>query len=94
MHTRFAASVGIRAGLLQPNLMASDDSSGSGHACDGDQGMEVLRASLLTQKNTLKALTDSINHRFQVFKEHFDDITDRLDALALGANRGRNEDRR
>ena len=74
--------------------MASDDSSGSDHICDGAQGMEVLRANLLTQETTLRALTDSMDHRFQAFEGRFDEIVDRLDALAFGANRGRNEDRR
>ena len=64
--------------------MAGDNSSGSGHACDDAQGMEVLQASLLTQETTLRAL----------FEGHFDEIVDRLDALALGANRGRNDDKR
>ena len=74
--------------------MAGDNSSGSGHARDDDQGMEVLQPNLLTQETTLRALTDYVDHRFQVFEGCFDEIVDRLDALALGANRGRNEDRR
>ena len=32
--------------------------------------------------------------RFQALEGRFDEIADRLDALAIGANRGRNEDRR
>ena len=60
--------------------MAGDDSSGSSHACDDVQGVEVLRASLLTQKTTLKALADSVDCRFQGFEGHFDEIVDRLDA--------------
>ena len=74
--------------------MAGDNSSGSGHACDDAQGMEVLRTSLLTQETILKALADGVDRRFQAFEGHFDEIVDRLDALALGANRVRNEDRR
>ena len=74
--------------------MVCDNSSGSGHARGDAQGIEVLRASLLTQETTLRALADNVNSRFQTFDGRFDDIADRLDALALGANRGRNEDRR
>ena len=48
----------------------------------------------MTQKTALRVLADSVDRRFQAFEGHFDDIADRLDALALGANRGRNEDRR
>ena len=74
--------------------MAGDNSSGNGHARDDAQGMEVLRASLLTQKTTLRALADSVDRRFQAFKGHFDEIVDQLDALALGANKSRNDNRR
>ena len=56
--------------------------------------MKVLQASLLTQDTTLRALAYSVDHRFQVFEGHFDEIVDRLDALTLGANRGRSEDKR
>ena len=73
--------------------MASDDSSGSGYARDGVQGMEVLRASLQTQEVALRDLAESVDLRFQAFEGCFDEIADRLDALALGANRGRNENR-
>ena len=78
----------------QTNSMAGDKSLGNGHAPDGDQGIEVLRASLLTQETALRALADNVDHRFQAFETRFDEIADRLDALALGANRGRNENRR
>ena len=44
--------------------MAGDKSSGSGHACDDAQDMEVLQAILLTQETTLRALTDSVDRRF------------------------------
>ena len=44
--------------------MAGDNSLGSGHARDDDQGMEVLRASLLTQEMTLRALANSVDRRF------------------------------
>ena len=56
--------------------------------------MEVLRAILLIQETILGALADTVDRRFQVFKGSFDEIANRLDALALGANRGRNEDKR
>ena len=75
--------------------MASDDNSGSNHACDDAQGMKVLRASLLTQKTALiRALADSVDCRFQTFEGRFGEIVDRLDALVIGANRDRNDDRR
>ena len=74
--------------------MAGDNSSGSNHIHDEDQGVEVLRASLLTQETTLRALADNIDCRFQVFEGQFDEIADRLDALTLGPNRNRNDDRR
>ena len=74
--------------------MAGDDSSRSGHICDDAQGMDVLRASLLTQKTTLRVLADSVDHRFQAFEGRFDEIADRLDAVAIGANRSKNDDRR
>ena len=44
--------------------MVVDNSAGSGHAHDEDQGVEVLKASLLTQETTLRALVDNIDHRF------------------------------
>ena len=74
--------------------MAGDNSSGSSHARDDAQGMEVLQASLLTQEMTLRALADCVDCRFQAFERRFDEISDRLDALVLGANRSRNEDKR
>ena len=72
---------------MQPDLMAGDNSVGSGHAHDEDQGMEVLRAGLLTQETTLKSLADRVEHIFQAFERRFDEIIDQLDALALDANR-------
>ena len=74
--------------------MAGESSSGSGHTRDEGQGMEVLRAGLLTQETALKALAENVDRRFQVLDGRFDEIADKLDALAIGANRGRNEDRR
>ena len=50
--------------ILQPDSMAGDNSSGKGHARDDAQGMEVLRASLLTQETALRALVDSVDSRF------------------------------
>ena len=44
--------------------MANDKSSTSGHARDDVQGMEVLRTSLLTQEMALRALENSVDHRF------------------------------
>ena len=74
--------------------MVGDSSSGSGHGHDEAQGMEVLRVELLTRETVLKALTENVDHKFQALEGHFDKIADRLDALAIGASRGRNEDRR
>ena len=59
-----ATSVGIIEGLLEPNSMAGDNSLGSGHALDDDQGMEVLWTNLLTQETVLRALADSVDLRF------------------------------
>ena len=73
--------------------MAGDNSAGSGRAYDEDQGVEVLRAGLLLKRMTLRALANNINHKFQSFKGHFDEIVNRLDVLALGANRNMNDDR-
>ena len=42
----------------------------------------------------MRALADNIDCRFQAFKGRFDEIADRLDALAIGADRNRNNDRR
>ena len=74
--------------------MASNNSAGNSHIHNEVHGMEVLRASLLTQETTLRALTDSINRKFQAFEGCFDKITDQLDALEISANRNRNNDRR
>ena len=74
--------------------MASNNSAGSGHIHDEVLGMEVLRASLLTQEMTLRALADSLDRRFQVFEGCFDEIANRLDVVAIGANKNRNDDRR
>ena len=49
--------------IVQPDLMAGDNSAGSGHIHDEVQGMEVLRASLLTQETTFRALADSVGCR-------------------------------
>ena len=65
--------------------MIGDNSSGSSHACDDVQGMEVLRAGLLTQETALKALAENVDHKFQALKKRFDEIADRLDDLAIGA---------
>ena len=74
--------------------MAGDDSSRSCHICDDAQGLEVLRANLLTQEKALRVLIDSVDRRFQVFEGCFDEIVDRPDTLAIGANKGKNDDRR
>ena len=71
--------------------MAGDNSSGNGHTRDSVQAIEALRAGLQTQEVALKALTESVDHRFRAFEGRFDEITVRLDALALGANRDWNE---
>ena len=42
----------------------------------------------------LKALAESVNRRFQAFERCFNEIADKLDALAISINIGRNEDRR
>ena len=54
--------------FLQPDPMASDNSTGSGHIHDKVQGMEVVRASLLTQETALRALAESVDRRFQTFE--------------------------
>ena len=74
--------------------MAGDNSAWSSYAPDEDQGVKVLRAGLQTQETTLRALADNIDFRFQTFEGRFEEIVDRLDALAIGANSGRNDDRR
>ena len=48
--------------------MAGDSSSGSGHARDEAEGMEVLIARLLTQEITLRALVENVNCRFQALE--------------------------
>ena len=53
--------------------MAGDSSSCSGHARDEAQGMEVLRARLLTQEMALRALAENVDYRFQSLEGHFDD---------------------
>ena len=69
------------------------NSSGSSHAYDDVQGIEVLRVSLLTQETALRALAESVDRRFQAFEGCFNKIADRLDALAISANRNRNYER-
>ena len=64
------------------------------HTRDEAQGMEVLRAGLLTQEMALRALAKNVDCRFQAFERRFDEIADRLDDLEIGANKGRNEDKR
>ena len=56
--------------------------------------MEVLRAGLLTQETTLKALAENLDCRFQALKGRLDEIANRLDALVIVTNKGRNEDKR
>ena len=48
----------------------------------------------MTQEMALMALSDSVDHRFWTFEGRFDKIANKLDALAIGANRGRNDGRR
>ena len=74
--------------------MVGDNSVGSGHAYDEDQGVEVLRVNLLTQETAFRALIDNMDCRFRAYEGCFDEITDRLDALAISANRDMNDDRR
>ena len=57
-----------QSGFLQPDLMTGDNSSGSDHARHDVQDMEVLRTSLPTQETTLRALAESVDHRFQAFE--------------------------
>ena len=73
--------------------MAGDDNSGSGHTCDGVQGMEALRVGLQTQDAALRSLVENVDRRFQVFEGCFDEIANRFYALVLGANRDENENR-
>ena len=74
--------------------MVNDNSASNGRARDDVQGMEFLRVNLLTQEMALRTLAKSVDRRFQEFEGSFDEIVDRLDALAIGASRGRNEDMR
>ena len=74
--------------------MADDNCVGGGHAHDKARGMEVLRVSLLTQEMALTALADSVDRRFQTYEQRFDEIADQLDALTIGANRNRIDDKR
>ena len=80
--------------FLQPNSMAGNNSTGSGYAHDEDQGVEILRVSLLIQETALRTLAENVDRIFQAFEGHFDEIVDWLDALVLGANRSRNKGRR
>ena len=57
------------------------------------QGIEFFRADLLTQDTTLKGLANNMDRRLWAFKVRLDEITDWLDALAISANRDRNDDR-
>ena len=79
---------------MQLDPMIGDHNAGSGHAHDEDQGVEVLRADLLTQETTLRALADNMDRRFWAYEVSLKKIADRLDALAIGTNRDRNNDRR
>ena len=78
---------------MQPDLIERDSSSCSSHARDKAQGIEVLRAELLTQETALRALVENVDRRFQALEGRFNEMADRLDALAIDANRGRNENR-
>ena len=42
----------------------------------------------------LRALAKNVDRRFEALEGRFDEIADRLDALAIGVNRGRNENMR
>ena len=42
----------------------------------------------------LRALAENVDRRFQALEGCFYEIADMLDALAIGANRNRNDDRR
>ena len=59
--------------------------------CDSVQDMKALRTGLQIQQAALRALVESVDRKFQVFKGRFDEIVDGLDALALGANRLRGD---
>ena len=53
----------------------------------------ALRTRLQLQEAALRALAESVDLKFQVFKGRFDEIVDRLDDLTLCANRDRNENK-
>ena len=74
--------------------MAGDNNVGGSHAHDETRGMEVLRVSLLTQETVLTILPNSVGHKFQTYEPRFDEIVSELDALSIGANRNRIDDRR
>ena len=74
--------------FLQPDLMAGDNYARSSHTHEEDQGVEVLRTGLLTQEMALRALADNIDRSFWAYEGCLDEITDRLDALTIGANKG------
>ena len=84
------------SGFLQLDLMAGlgDNCAGNSHAHDKDQGVEVLRVGLLTQEMALRALADNMDRTLRAYKGRLDEIADRLDALTIGANRDKNDDRR
>ena len=42
----------------------------------------------------MRALADSVDRTFQAFDRRFDEIVVWLDALAIGVNRDKNDDRR
>ena len=44
--------------------MANESSSGSSHTRDEVQGMEVLKAGLLTQETALRALAKNVDCKF------------------------------
>ena len=44
--------------------MVGDNTTGSSHAYDEAQCMEVLRVGLLTQETALKGLADSVERKF------------------------------
>ena len=74
--------------------MAGDNSVISGRTHDEYQGVEVLRADLLTQETTLRALADNMDCKFWAYEGRLNEIANWLDALAIGANRDMNTDRR
>ena len=56
--------------------------------------MKALWTGLWIQEVALRALVESVDRKFQTFEWHFNKIVDQLDALALGANRRGNKNRR